>query len=52
MKGGRKTNDQEMEWRNNDEKEAKNKEIKINQREKLNRDKVIRGREGDKTRYQ
>jgi len=38
-----------MEWRKKDKKEAKNKGRKINQREKLNRDKVICGREGDRT---
>jgi len=50
MKSGRKTNDQEMEWRKKYDKEAKKiKGSKINQREKLNHDKVICGREGDRT---
>jgi len=48
MKSGRKTNDQEMEWKKKDEKEEK-MERKINQREKLNHDKMICGREGDGT---
>jgi len=43
MKSGRKSNDQEMEWRKKDEKEEK-KERKINQRVKQNHDKVICGR--------
>ena len=43
MKSGRKSNDQEMEWRKKDEKEEK-KERKITQRVKQNHDKVICGR--------
>jgi len=36
-----------MEWRKKDEKEEEKKGRTINQREKLNHDKVICGREGD-----
>jgi len=50
MTSRRKTIGQEMGWRKKDKEEAEKKGgRKINQREKLNHDKVISGREGNKT---